>query len=185
MCVTDHHDMTLTVIQPQYNQPTICTHLKTLKKNGWGKHCGKGEIAENEEFHQFPQLSSGKGSSQMVLAWLFLSKILVCCHSLIIVFVVMVLKVKHQIFFCLFWKDSLFKFATCYGNDLQIYVTFLCSPHFTCVFLILRHFLWFQGHLPRSNIKVTLKNKRAKMALYRSTGWYLGICLKHKTLKKD
>ena len=28
-------------------------------------------------------------------------------------------------------------------------------------------------------------NKRAMMALYRSTGWYLGICLKHKTPKKD
>ena len=28
------------------------------------------------------------------------------------------------------------------------------------------------------------KNKRAMMALYRSTGWYLGICLKHKTPKK-
>ena len=31
------------------------------------------------------------------------------------------------------------------------------------------------------------ENKRAMMALYRSTGWYmyLGICLKHKTPKKD
>ena len=27
-------------------------------------------------------------------------------------------------------------------------------------------------------------NKRAMMALYRSTGWYLEICLKHKTPKK-
>ena len=31
----------------------IC--LNTLKNKASGKHCGKGEIAQNEQFHLFPQ----------------------------------------------------------------------------------------------------------------------------------
>ena len=34
---------------------SIYTHFNTLKKKALGKHCGKGEIAQNEQFRPFPQ----------------------------------------------------------------------------------------------------------------------------------
>ena len=34
---------------------SIYTHFNTMKKKAVRKHCGKGEIAQNEQFHLFPQ----------------------------------------------------------------------------------------------------------------------------------
>ena len=31
------------------------THFNIVKKRTFGKHCGKGEIAQNEQFHLIPQ----------------------------------------------------------------------------------------------------------------------------------
>ena len=36
---------------------SIYTRFNKLKKKHFGKHCGKDEIAHNEQFHVFPQFS--------------------------------------------------------------------------------------------------------------------------------
>ena len=39
----------------QLNPTFRYTHFNTLKKTVFGKHCGKSEIAQKEQFHLFPQ----------------------------------------------------------------------------------------------------------------------------------